>query len=562
MFTMLKFLVRLTLLLKFKTPPNVFSLISRGFYLLGDSWNEEVPSPDLEYLRLLRSIAEILILEGHPHIAAHKLQALDHGGSMRSNAAIAFALGSLSPSRIVSSSGEFLKWSPISPTAPSTMEILAQAQLLGAISLTKLPGISWEILSLETKVEVAFCEAKKKAFANASEILNQHVNEIEEKYGAKSLELLLIGTVLINCWNAAGQEANGERFGRHIWTNIFGTFNVDTTVEATHQVYLMVAMADSFLGQGKYNEARRMLVGVLEYPVTDSNLTMSTTLRLLKISRRLKQQATLFDDWTRLKKAVKNFDALSDTLKYECIEETVCLLSTLEPKDIPQIPQASDVVKILSRYCIDTYQGSNSSGVNLLQNMEEIQRFKSKLNLFSLSGPQLFYCRKMRERFSSATVPLVEKVGSANWQRFKRIKEMRETIEEVQVEARIPPAPLPAKSVFQDSGLGSSIGSDPMLVEPSPEQIPEVARSITSIRSFMSHQEGATSLPPIPAETPKGERTCFICEKSIKDIKNESQWRSVSPKNIRILSNNCKDVMLSQIFGLMSALLRNVMQTT
>jgi len=75
--------------------------------------------------------------------------------------------------------------------------------------------------------------------------------------------LLLVGTVLINCWNATGREVNGERFGRHIGTNIFGTFSVDETAEATLQVYLMVAMTDSFLGQGKYDEARRMMAGVL-----------------------------------------------------------------------------------------------------------------------------------------------------------------------------------------------------------------------------------------------------------------------------------------------------------
>jgi hypothetical protein len=244
---------------------------------------------------------------------------------------------------------------------------------------------------------------------------------------------------------------------------------------------------------------------------------MSATLRLLKIRRRLREEASSFDDWVRLKNAVKNFDNLSDTLKYECIEETICFLSNLELSNIPQLPQVSEVVKILSCYRIDTYQGSTASRVNLLQNLEELQRFKSKLNLFSLSGPQLFYCRKMRERFSSATVQFVEKVGSANWQRSKRIKEMREMTEATEVEARAPPA---TKSVFQDSGLGSSIGSDPMAVD-----LPPKARSITSISSFMSLEEGATLLPPIPTKTSNGDRTCFICEKSINSVNNESQWR-------------------------------------
>jgi hypothetical protein len=197
-----------------------------------------------------------------------------------------------------------------------------------------------------------------------------------------------------------------------------------------------------------------------------------------------------------------------------------------------KIPEASRIVKTLTDYRITTYKGSTPSKLNLHRNLEELKRFKNKLNLFSISGPHLSYCRKLRERFLLASVQIIEKVGSANWQRFKRIKEIREMAVPDEVER---PTLAPAKSTFLDSGIGSSLKMDSIV--PSP---PKAARSVTSIRSFMSCEDGAMLLPPVPPATSTGERSCYICEKSVKDIENESQWRWVytkSPEPLIPLSN-------------------------
>jgi hypothetical protein len=182
-----------------------------------------------------------------------------------------------------------------------------------------------------------------------------------------------------------------------------------------------------------------------------------------------------------------------------------------------KIPEASRIVKTLADYRINTYKGSTPSRLNLHRDLEELKRLKSKLNLFSISGPQLSYCRKLRERFLPASVQIIEKVGSANWQRFKRIKEIRE----MEVPNKVEPQILaPAKSASKDSGLGSSLKTDSIV-----PSLPKAARSVTSFRSFMSCKEDATLLPPIPSETSTGGRICKICEKSIEDVENESQWR-------------------------------------
>jgi len=175
-----------------------------------------------------------------------------------------------------------------------------------------------------------------------------------------------------------------------------------------------------------------------------------------------------------------------------------------------KIPEVSRIVKTLADYRISTYKGSTPSRLNLHRDLEELKRLKSKLNLFSISDPQLSYCRKLRERFLTASVQIIEKVGSANWQRFKRIKEIREM--EVPHKA--------TKSASKDSGLGSSLKTDSIV-----PLLPKAARSVPSFRSFMSCKEDATLLPLIPSETSTGGRICKICEKSIEYVENESQWR-------------------------------------
>ena len=57
-----------------------------------------------------------------------------------------------------------------------------------------------------------------------------------------------------------------------------------------------------------------------------------------------------------------------------------------------------------------------------------------------------------------------------------------------------------AKSKFQDSGIGSSIGSEAKMAGHSDSGVPLVARSTISFRSFIQNEYGAAVLPPIPEE--------------------------------------------------------------
>ena len=215
------------------------------------------------------------------------------------NGTIGLALASLMPPGRARSQSKLqsdaINWAPLCKlgyTAPSTMEILAQVQLFGATSLKDIPGVTWNHLSLETKALIAFCETKHKSFENAIEILVQILPETEEAYDAKSMEFVLVGTTLINCFNATRREDEGEALARSMCAKAFGWLNSETLADSKtisdspQHTYFMISMADSFLGQGKYDSAKLLCENVLKYRFVASDMAMSAALRLLKMSRR------------------------------------------------------------------------------------------------------------------------------------------------------------------------------------------------------------------------------------------------------------------------------------
>ena len=318
-------MIRISVLLNERTPPNLFDLISQGINLFREYSKTEANAyqEDIDYLLLSRSIAIILISSNQSLVASGRLQALIHGRSRRANAAIGLAFASLPPSQIPSGSKTSSEWIPIFPDMPSTMEVIVQSRIYGAMSLKSLSHLVWEDLDLSTRVQVGFSEARKKSFFNAVEILEPLARDVETCYGKPSQELLLFGIVLVNCYNAVGREVDGEKFGRYIWSNMYRSWIPNISVGSTKQSYLRIALSDSFLGQGDYIEAKALLAQVLHFSSIDSNLFMSATLRLLKISRREKEPSSLLEDWARLGRGVKLFNNLADVLKHECIEETV-----------------------------------------------------------------------------------------------------------------------------------------------------------------------------------------------------------------------------------------------
>lgn len=469
----------------------------------------------MSYLELLQSTVYILSTNNNQPWAARKdLMELNTNISKRSHAAIGFVLASLPSSWETSRAG--IQWFP--SEAPSTMEIIAYALLAGASSIADVFAQSLQNLSLKSRVLIAFCEAKRKSFSPAYLLLRESFTELTNSYGKSSMEYLLAGTALVSCCNEGFGGNAAEIIANSLFTNLYGPDGVPVKVEFPQQTFPMMALADCLLGQSKFDEARKILLRILEYPLVDFNLSntvICTELRLLKMSRRQRKAPSDSEDWERLGHVFSHFDMATDSIKYECLEELVSFLSVLKPRDKP--PQIFEIVQVVNNYHVEEYNGSADSNQNLASNMESLQQYKNELNLFTILGPQLHYCRKMRDRFPNATVDFIERIGAANWHRFQRIKGLMEPIDLMEVTVDT------AASKFQDSGLGSSLGS-----ELSGNQIldmPQYARSVVSIRSFMEIEQGAATLQSMPPKDSAGNRICYICQKTLKDVHHESQWK-------------------------------------
>jgi len=481
----------------------------------------------------LKRVTDILVATpDQPWIAVQKLQTIDNCGSKRSNAVIGLTLGPLQSAAEIAlkrPDKNSWTWTPISLDDPATMEILAQA-VTQSDSVGRIPSFKLERISLETKVLIAFCEIGRRAFQVAYGILFKLLKEVESVYGGKSLELLLVGTALINCCNSIGRENEGKNLAKYVAEVGRISFDIqrNVTTRIPQEAHLIIAMADSLLGQSSYEEAEVLLLQLLRDPSTPQSVSTRAALRLCKMARRQQKAPSNFDDWLRLQDAIKNFHGVSDTVKYECLEEVICFLSLLAPEDGSKIPQASEIVKDIAKYEISTYKGSAGSRRNFIENLAALRQYRNSLGIFCLSGPELDYCRMMRDAYPKANIQFIEKIGAKNWQRFQRIRDLRASAvdADVNVASELVSMAPSSQSVFHDSGLGSSNGSsvkpdDGFLILSSVDD----SKSVMSINSNMSTDEDSNALPDMPAEILSEEPfTCHVCNRVIRGVTRRQQW--------------------------------------
>jgi hypothetical protein len=104
------------------------------------------------------------------------------------------------------------------------MEILALSSIAGVASLSNVPKIARDRLSLECEVLIAFTEAKNKSYERAYQILQGSIEGLITSYGPRSMEFLLAGTTMLNCCNVI-REGEGVKLGHFIipsFTHLMG----------------------------------------------------------------------------------------------------------------------------------------------------------------------------------------------------------------------------------------------------------------------------------------------------------------------------------------------------
>ncbi|KAM0802914.1 hypothetical protein BDR22DRAFT_887245 [Usnea florida] len=154
------------------------------------------------------------------------------------------------------------------------------------------------------------------------------------------------------------------------------------------------------------------------------------------------------------------------------------------------------------------------------------QRILSSAQPFFESDPAEIYVSMAREKFKQADLNLIQRLGQANWQRHRRIRDMMFRSEEGIEEKLVPGITHPTdhstfrpRRTFHDSDLGTTSTSG--------SQYTASAASHTSFAS--TPEEGVRKslrVPPMPPEAADGKPfQCFICKTLQSRIRNRIDWK-------------------------------------
>ena len=146
-----------------------------------------------------------------------------------------------------------------------------------------------------------------------------------------------------------------------------------------------------------------------------------------------------------------------------------------------------------------------SSAADRLDVRKEVAQFR-------VSEPAWLSATLLRDKFPLANRAVIELLGEASWERYKRIRRCASG-EEQGLDHADEEMSRPASSAFHDSGLGSSLPKSS-----------EYAASFTSTAS----QRGGTSarVPPTPTEVTDGKPfSCHLCGKMVSGLKNRVDWK-------------------------------------
>ncbi|KAI3336423.1 hypothetical protein HD806DRAFT_5390 [Xylariaceae sp. AK1471] len=131
--------------------------------------------------------------------------------------------------------------------------------------------------------------------------------------------------------------------------------------------------------------------------------------------------------------------------------------------------------------------------------------------------PHQIYCERVESRFPQAINPLIFRLGKANYERYIRCQEERESHTDVRADDAESALLLLARantvdgSNFHDSALGSSLPSTSSYAE--------------TIMSYGGNEGRSVRVPPLPLQGKAGKPfSCIACGRSVL-ISNNSAWK-------------------------------------
>jgi len=143
------------------------------------------------------------------------------------------------------------------------------------------------------------------------------------------VEFGYISAELVKCYNALQEDKKGEAFGKHALALLNPEAN--EVKMRTDLVYLRIALGDSLIAQGKYDEAKPILLSIIETEGLSARSTTITALRINKTNRRLQlEKGCTLGFAGPLGTALSNVEEAEAEVKLEFISEIGAAISQVD----------------------------------------------------------------------------------------------------------------------------------------------------------------------------------------------------------------------------------------
>ncbi|KAF4498687.1 hypothetical protein FAGAP_5165 [Fusarium agapanthi] len=251
-------------------------------------------------------------------------------------------------------------WQPLFYNIPSTMEYLAATSFCSQPHLTLIGRPAFRVL--DARVIEGLLRSRRKQHEQAAKILEASRSEVVSEYGSSSMQLGIVTAELANCYNILRQEALAES---RLRSTLQDRLNSNSSTRCDG-IYLCLALADSLIGQARYEEAVPVLKGVIDKPDIPATFRMMSALRLAKSQRRmLCDPVESFEQDSPLWIGLALLGNVPEVLVMEFVEELGCNLSQIpkghlsEPSTTQLIEEVNSVLRrsrsIADSPCLEWY---------------------------------------------------------------------------------------------------------------------------------------------------------------------------------------------------------------
>lgn len=298
------------------------------------------------------------------------------------------------------------RWRPLSQESISTMEYLVSISL--GKSLPSVPPRLTAINAADVGALSGLLLARSRRYNDATKVLEKAAKDVQLDYGITSMQYGIVVAEMANCYNMLRKESLAETWVR-------ATLEASTPsgefLDRPDQFYLLLALADSFIGRGKYHEALPLLQGLLENPHASDTIRMISALRLAKSHRRVHQDAMAFEPNKPLTVVLPLFNRVPDQLQMEYLEELACNLSAQSGISTKMSRNSQETIQLVNRMLKDHLAQSTTESPGLLWYRQARQQslddaIESSMMALTKPADELEAVERSRQKSAPETVSI------------------------------------------------------------------------------------------------------------------------------------------------------------